>query len=120
MNGNKTQSNDFLQILLAVKRNTMKETHVSTVATVVSIDAANMIASCKRLTSRNTDLLCIIPYDMDVQQGDIVCVLFTDDDFRVNLTKIKNNASYADVETSTLHSLEYGIVIKIIHRTVTQ
>ena len=118
MDGNKVQSNDFLQLLLAVKRNTMKDTHVATLCVVSSIDNTTKTAKCRRLNERNIDLICIVPYDMTLQQGDVVCVIFTDDDVRINLSKIQNGSSYSDVDTANLHSLDCGIIIKIIHRTV--
>lgn len=117
-NGNDTNTNDFLEILMALKRNTMKNTHVADVCMVTYPpvhEGGQDNVTCKVITTGVT--ISAIPLDgMTIHAGDIVVVLYTDTDFRSNFRKLISYqpVSYNVSEDSNRHDQAFGVIIGIL------
>ena len=114
--GNNTISSDFLRVLMALKKNTMKDNNVAEVAKISSISSGKI--TCTLLSNSKTFIYCEALKDLDVQVNDVVLIIFTNTDFRQNLNRIKNNQQPIDNSNEILHSLNYGIIVGIVYRKI--
>ena len=113
VSGNKNVSSDFLRVLLALKSNVMKDLNVAELAIVNQIK--NDTYYCSLINSSNITLNCIKLKNLQVQENDIVLVIFTNTDFRQNLKRIKSNQKTIDnVTNENLHNKSYAIIVGII------
>lgn len=109
VNGNKNLNNGFLDVLMALKKNTMKNTRVAEIGIVE--DSTNL--KCSLLNNSSTYIQCTKLSSVTVNKGDVVLILFTDTDFRNNLKRINDNLKPLEV-TEVNHSINYGVIIGII------
>lgn len=66
---------------------------------------------CRSITT-GLNCLCYCSRDLKIAPNDTVVVLFTDRDFRVNLTKIKNQEEVIyNTNNNIKHSESYGVII---------
>ena len=112
--GNKTTSSAFLDVLDASKANIQSSTYVGRICKVESVN--NDSITCININNEQQRLKCIAFQNLVIQKGDIVLVMFTDEDYRQNIKRIKNNERQQNYETTILHSLNYGVIIGIIYR----
>ena len=112
--GNNVISSDFLRVLLALKQNTMRDNNVAEVAQVTKVASDTFI--CTLLANANTYVNCVKLQNLDIKKDDVVLIVFTNKDFRQNLSRIKNNQKPIDNQAETLHSLSYGIVVGLVYR----
>lgn len=112
--GNNVVSSDFLRVLLALKKNTMKDSNVADVAVVSSILSDKI--TCTLLSNSKAFIYCEKLQDLNVQVNDVVLIVFTNTDFRQNLNRIKNNQQPIDNSNEVLHSLNYGIIVGLVYR----
>lgn len=117
--GNKFTQSDFLQVLLQLEKKTMTDLHVSTLAYVQSIDAANktVVATSFPLLEgemeKNITCFCLNSTE-GLAQGDIVFVIFCDKNFANNLRQIRQsgfNKAYV-TDDKELHSEQFGVIVK--------
>ena len=113
--GNSTYSSDFLRVLLALKDNVMRDTNVAEICQVTQVNDTNDYV-CVPLSDDKTKLYCCKLQDLNVQQDDVVLVIFTNTDNRLNLKRLKNNLRVQNITNKTLHSSEYGIIIGLVFR----
>lgn len=113
VSGNKTVSSDFLRVLLALKKNTMRDNNVAEVCLVQDISQSEI--RCNTLSSDSV-IVCEKLQDLEIQKNDVVLVVFTNTDFRQNLKRIKSNQKSVKNQDEILHSLNYGVVIGLIYR----
>lgn len=103
MASNKTNQDSIVELCLALKEATMRDTKVANIATIVQINNTDYI--CKILGTEQL-ISCIVASGLTLAVNDNVVVLFTDTDFRQIL-----NSSNKTITNSTLHSINYGIII---------
>lgn len=103
MTGNKTNQDSIVELCLALKEATMRDTKVANIATIVQINDTDYI--CKILGTEQL-ISCIAISSLTLAVNDNVVVLFTDTDFRQIL-----NSSNKTITNSALHSINYGIII---------
>ena len=107
--GNNVVSSDFLKVLLALKKNTFKDLNVAELATVTKI--LNNDITCNLLNNQDTFVICRKLQGLEIQENDIVVILFTNTDFRENLSRYENSQPLINKESDLLHSKSYGIII---------
>ena len=111
--GNKISKYTLLDTLLTLKQSTMRDTHVAEICTVESI--GDEISA--KIINTDTKIKCIKLQDLEIQKNDIVLVLFTDTNYKINLSKIKADKKTQVLNNNTnLHSLQYAVIIGLIHR----
>ena len=111
--GNKFVSSDFLRVLQALKENISIEINVADVCQVNAIQGQDEYI-CKSLSDESQ--ICAISLDTNdiINVGDIVVVVYCNNDFRMNLKRVKANLPSQSVESSTRHSRAFGVIVKII------
>ena len=105
--GNSTYSSDFLRVLLALKDNVMRDTNVAEICQVTQVNDTNDYV-CVPLSDDKTKLYCCKIQNLNVQQDDVVLVIFTNTDNRLNLKRLENNLRVQNITNKTLHSSEYS------------
>lgn len=109
VSGNKNLNDGFLDVLMALKKNTMKNTRVAEIGIIE--DSTNL--KCSLLNNPSMYIQCTKLSSVTVNKGDVVLILFTDTDFRNNLKRINDNLKPLEV-TEVNHSINYGVIIGII------
>lgn len=107
--GNETVNSNFLNVLLALKENIMKDLKVAEIGIVKEIK--NDLCYCYLLNSKSTELICIKLNNLSLSQNDIVLIVFTNTDFRTNLNRLKNNQETIDYTNGQKHSYNFGVII---------
>ena len=100
--GNKITDSSALSLLLALKKNVMKDLKVAEIGIVTKIDSNGI--QCSLLNTQQGYIICQKLKDLIISENDKVLILFTDTDFRQSKAQ----------ESETLHNINYGIVIGII------
>lgn len=114
--GNKNASSDFLRVLMALKKNTMFDTHVAEVCRVTQINDDSVL--CTSITDGSL-VTAITVQGLTVNLLDIVLIIYTDLDFRANLKLLKQNRVVSPLENpETYHSKSFGIITNIIYSEV--
>jgi hypothetical protein len=115
-------SSDFLKVLLALKKNIMRDLHVGTLATVVGINQTDLTFSVKPFPLLNEEsekaISCISLQNLvsELAEGDVVLVNFLDRDFIQALKQIKLGQKPSAIsKSSETHSESYGIIIGIVY-----
>lgn len=112
--GNKGTGQDtLLDVLLALKRNIMKDNNVAEICKILSIKDDNIKVSS---INKQEQLICTKLQGLDVKVDDIVLVIFTNTDFRINLTRIKANQQTLPLNSDVLHSSNFGVVVGLVYR----
>lgn len=110
--GNEVNSKDFLEILFALKNNIMKDLNVCEVAQIENI--ANDYCVCKILST--DEIITAIPLqNLELAVNDVVVLLFSNSDFRTNLTRIKNGNTSITNDITNTHTKSFGIIIGILY-----
>ena len=115
--GNETTSSDFLRVLLALKANVMKDTHVADICKVVSTKSdIDSLASytCTSIDNSNISFQAYALSNITINIGDYALVLFCDNDFRANYRRAKRGQALQNTDTGQKHSMSYGIIIGTI------
>ena len=118
--GNNNTDASFLDVLFALKDNIMKDLNVAEVVTVISVDNDNRKFRCTLLANPNLQIECTNLQSLEVRVNEIMLAIFTTSDYRTNLSKVKNNQQILKVESQTLHSKNYGILVGLIYRKETE
>lgn len=110
---NNVVSSDFLRVLLTLKQNVMQDLHVATVAKITSIIQGEEVTSytCNEICNSKMQIDCYALDGLTLAQGDVVLILFVDNDFRQNYKRIKLGQVPQDMQTTNLHTMSYGIII---------
>lgn len=111
--GNDFSWEDELSSLLELKKVIMKNLNVAEVCKVEKVNENEI--KCKLLNSDNV-IICDKLKDLVINKDDIVLVVFTDTDFRLNLKKEKLGKVTQIIENDFNHDLSYGIIIGIIYK----
>lgn len=112
--GNKNLNDGFLDVLLALKDNCMRNINVAEVCIVESVDSE---IRCSLLNNKKTIIHCAKLENLEVSKGDCVLVIFTNTDFRNNLKRLSNNQTLLEV-TEVTHKINCGIIIGIIKENI--
>ena len=115
--GNETTSSDFLRVLLTLKANVMKDTHVANICKVISTksDMDGLTSyMCTSINNSNISFQAYALSNIAINIGDYVLVLFCDDDFRANYRRAKRGQALQNSEAEQKHSTSYGIIIGTI------
>lgn len=112
--GNKNTDASFTDVVLALKNNIMRNCNVAELVVITKIQDDKLQATL--LTNPQQMIECTKLHDLEVQVNDVVLVIFTSTDFRVNLSKYKNNQVIQPISSQTLHSKMYGVVVGLIYR----
>lgn len=110
--------NDDLEVLLALKRNILRDLKVASLGIVKSIKdniiKVNLFPTYTNESEITIDCYCL--KNLEVNKDNVVLVLFLDRNFIQNLNQKNNNQQFTKVDSKNieLHSLKYGVVIGII------
>lgn len=110
--------NDDLEVLLALKRNILRDLKVASLGIVKSIKdniiKVNLFPTYTNENEITIDCYCL--KNLEVNKDNVVLVLFLDRNFIQNLNQKNNNQQFTKVDSKNieLHSLKYGVVIGII------
>ena len=110
--------NDDLEVLLALKRNILRDLKVASLGIVKSIKdniiKVNLFPTYTNESEITIDCYCL--KNLEVNKDNVVLVLFLDRNFIQNLNQKNNNQQLTKEKTKNieLHSLKYGVVIGII------
>lgn len=107
--GNKNLNDGFLDVLMALKKNTMKNIRVAEIGIVEDV----ISLKCSLLNNPSLFIQCAKLTSLELNKGDVVLIIFTDTDFRSNLKRVNDNLKPLEV-TEVNHSINYGVVIGII------
>lgn len=110
--------NDDLEVLLALKRNILRDLKVASLGIVKSIKdniiKVNLFPTYTNESEITIDCYCL--KNLEVNKNNVVLVLFLDRNFIQNLNQKNNNQQLTKIDSKNieLHSLKYGVVIGII------
>lgn len=110
--------NDDLEVLLALKRNILRDLKVASLGIVKSIKdniiKVNLFPTYTNESEITIDCYCL--KNLKVSKDNVVLVLFLDRNFIQNLNQKNNNQQLTKIDSKNieLHSLKYGVVIGII------
>lgn len=110
--------NDDLEVLLALKRNILRDLKVASLGIVKSIKdniiKVNLFPTYTNESEITIDCYCL--KSLEVNKDNVVLVLFLDRNFIQNLNQKNNNQQLTKIDSKNieLHSLKYGVVIGII------
>lgn len=110
--------NDDLEVLLALKRNILRDLKVASLGIVKSIKdniiKVNLFPTYTNESEITIDCYCL--KNLEVNKDNVVLVLFLDRNFIQNLNQKNNNQQLTRIDSKNieLHSLKYGVVIGII------
>lgn len=110
--------NDDLEVLLALKRNILRDLKVASLGIVKSIKdniiKVNLFPTYTNESEITIDCYCL--KNLEVNKDNVVLVLFLDRNFIQNLNQKNNNQQLTKIDSKNieLHSLKYGVVIGII------
>ena len=110
--GNKNITDDLTRVLFAVRDNAMRNTNVADIAKVTIVD--NYL-TCVDINNAET-IICTKLQGLDIMVNDTVLIVYTNTDFRENLSRIKQNIQVQTIKDCTLHSKNYGVIIGVIYR----
>ena len=111
--GNKTSKHTLVDVALITKQTTMKDTNVAEICKVLAINDNGIKVSSINFEEQ---LYCTALQNLDVQINDIVLVVYTNTDYRINLSRIKAGQSLQTLNNNTLHSKNFGVIIGLIYR----
>lgn len=116
LKGNQYESGDFIDLLYALKDNTLRAANVADLAIVTSI-TEDRKANCKLLNDQNTKLLAQISENLLLKKDDVVLVIYTNSDYRGNLSRYKAKQPLITEEKNAKnHLISYAIVTNLIYR----
>lgn len=115
--GNKSNQGSFLDVMMALKRNVMRDLNV---ADLVQITQVGTSIKASLLTNPTQVIECVTLQNLDIQQNDIALAIFTNTDFRVNLEKYKNGQKIQKLDNSTLHSKNAAVIVGLVYRKQTE
>lgn len=110
--------NDDLEVLLALKRNILRDLKVASLGIVKSIKdniiKVNLFPTYTNESEITIDCYCL--KNLEVNKDNVVLVLFLDRNFIQNLNQKNNNQQLTKIDSKNieLHSLKYGVIIGII------
>lgn len=110
--GNRNVTDDLTRMLFAVRDNAMRNTNVSDIARITVIED---YITCIDINKGDT-IICTKLQDLDVKVNDTVLIVYTNTDFRENLSRIKQDVQPQVIKDCTLHSKNYGVIIGVIYR----
>lgn len=114
-NESRPDLHDLLEVFGAFKKNIMRSLCVAAVAKTESV--TDGVAECSLLNAKSARIKCVPLSGLTVQANDIVLVVFTDTDYRVNLRKVKQGIQTQDIpDAKTRHSLNFGIIVGLVFR----
>ena len=114
---NKKQEPDFMEVLMALERKTLRDANVASLGTITALSGNS--ASCavfplmESESEQQVDCRYLESLVGNIAVGDIVVILFLDRDFRERLDAKLNGKprSYVVSRNSEMHTKKYGIII---------
>lgn len=116
--GNKDTNNfQLMDVLIQLKNNIMRDLNVCKICKVIEKknDYVYMVSS---INNENQRLYAFDFCESKININDIVIVIFTDEDNRINLNKILNEEKTQIAESINMHALEYGVIINKLKKLV--
>lgn len=110
--GNKTVDSAFLDVLMALKGNIMRDCNVAEIGEINRIDGD--VYDVISINNESVKYKCIALQGLSLNMHDIVLVVFTNTNYKLNLNRIGNNQLTQNIESNELHSVNNGVVIGII------
>jgi len=118
MINNENSSSSFTDLIDALRNNIMRNTNVADLVQVIQINDGTY--KVQSITNTEVIIDCISLSGLTFQVNDIALILFTKNDFKTNLTKIKNGQTIATTDNKIMHSKAYGILIGLVYRKETE
>lgn len=113
-------SGSLSKVLDALKSNIMRNTHVATFAQVKEILNNNrvMVEFLPRTKETKTYVNVYNASPFEVKVDDVVIVIFTDKNFKINLRQYESGYELTEIEANVLHSIEFGVIISVYGGTI--
>lgn len=118
MINNENSSSSFTDLIDALRNNIMRNTNVADLVQVIQVNDGTY--KVQSITNTEVIIDCISLSGLTFQVNDIALILFTKNDFKANLTKIKNGQTITTTSNKTMHSKAYGILIGLVYRKETE
>lgn len=116
LQNNDYTSKDPIKTFELMKSNISASISVCRIAKITSVN--DDLILCQDLNDKQMQIPVIAHtnnvLDADLVVDKIVCILFTDTDYRTNLNRAKNGLSMIQTKLKTTHNINYGIIIGII------
>lgn len=116
MNQDNLRSPNFLEVLLTLKNNVLRNTYVADIGAVTAVPN-NQICTVQSIT-RDLKYECIAPHNLTLHEKDIVTILFTDN-YAADAFQKKKNNQRADITPkgdSVPHQLTNGVIVNLLWR----
>lgn len=100
-------------LFIKIKNATQRSINVAEVAVIRSIDMEKTIGRyrCELVCSSSLTVDCDALQGLEIGVGQTVLIVFCDNDFRVNLHKIRSSEPIQPFTSTELHSTSYGIIV---------
>lgn len=114
---NKKQEPDFMEVLMALERKTLRDANVASLGTITALNestaSCNVFPLMESESEQQVDCRYLESLAGNIAVGDIVVILFLDRDFRERLDAKLNgkSRSYVVSRNSEMHTKKYGIII---------
>lgn len=112
--GNETENSSFLDVCFALKNNVFRTLNVADVCVVREINNGSF--RCEYITNSNVTIECTKLEGLDIKAGDVVLVVFTNNDFRASLNAFKAKRNNTNFTTVSFHEKSYGVIVGLIYR----
>lgn len=113
MEGNRNQTNDTIRIYQALKDNIMESLRVCSICYVKSVQSDTV--TCQPVNRPSVFIECIDLQENPLSADSLVVVLYTDEDTRDNINRIKQGIEPVEINNDKVkHNQNYGIIIKDI------
>lgn len=114
--GNRNSTASFADVCEALKNNIMRNLSVAELVTITSVNDAASLYKTSLLSNPSQTIECTKLQELDVKVNDVMLAIFTNTDFRTNLSKVKNGQAISEMKNQTLHSKNYGVLVGLIYR----
>ena len=107
--GNRNEAEDLLNVLLALKKNIFRDLNVCEICSITAVSGDKYVVV--PINNSKEKLYCSTITSTNLKVGDLVLVIFTNRDSRLNLSRLKQGQKPQDISSDEYHSKEYGIIV---------
>lgn len=109
VDGNNIPASSLLEVLLALKQNTMKDLQVADIYKILSIN--NRKYYLQNINDDTNKIYAITIDGLSLHEQDVVLVLFTNTDYKINISRLQQNQKQQNIKEKNFHNFNYGIII---------
>lgn len=112
-NNERPNEQTALDVCMALKGNVMRSLNVAELGIIKEINESNY--RCKLINS-DIQIECNAIMNLELQVNDVVLIIFTNNNYKNNLKRVKDNKQTITLDVNNLHSLEYGMILALVYR----